>query len=452
MIKYKIVADKINNMGGRGKLSYPKTATTHHTAVATQAPYNVINRLKVYSKVHGGYFPYHFYISRNDENVIYITQWFDAVTWHNSNGQGNYGAIAIVMEGNYEIQDVTKSQLERLKKLYDDLENNYFTKKGYIDNLKYIKPKSQKFYTYSRGVKVKPTHYHNQITEPHLPTACCGKNLIKYVVDYSNKKGKVQWGGGTDKPAPKPKPPAKPEWQKNLKKIDQESYILLKNNHLYNLNNFDAIKSYKKGEEISINATTTVKGKEYLISTYSYKNKKPYGFLKNVLIKKTEYMELENKIKELQKENKNLNDKKSQLSNKVASLQIDLSKLKSELNKKDTKLDECLVIKEKLNEENIQLKKDLVVEEENKELDKNDNNFIDKIFNKLFNLQNGLDKILTTSFFSAFVIFITEVSGVWENINYSDNPAGLWGVIIAIIGAFSTTIQILRKYAKKIRS
>ena len=71
-------------------------------------------------------------------------------------------------------------------------------------------------------------------------------------------------------PAPAPQ---KPEWQKNLKKIDAVKLMVLPNQTpIVNLIDSSVVKQLGKGTYVDFVATTTVKGVEYLISNWSYEN------------------------------------------------------------------------------------------------------------------------------------------------------------------------------------
>lgn len=77
--------------------------------------------------------------------------------------------------------------------------------------------------------------------------------------------------------APKPAP-SKPEWQKNMKKIDAVKLMVLPNQTpIIDLTNLKTIKQLGKGTYVDFVATTTVKNVEYLISSWSYEHGVPNG-------------------------------------------------------------------------------------------------------------------------------------------------------------------------------
>lgn len=210
MYNYKIVADKINNTGGYG-LFKAKAVTIHHSGVVTDGAYNVLERLRSYSRAHQGKFPYHFYIPRDFEggeynNDILITQWLNQWTVHNTNWDGNRNCLAVCLEGNFEVQQPTKTQLLKLKQLLDDLASKRFQiELGFIRDFEAVNPKDNTTMITFSGVTVPMLHYHNEVAQVvngvKQATACCGKNLIPYVVEYRDKAGDVDWDGKREKKA-----------------------------------------------------------------------------------------------------------------------------------------------------------------------------------------------------------------------------------------------------------
>lgn len=79
-----------------------------------------------------------------------------------------------------------------------------------------------------------------------------------------------------------PKPPAqKPEWERNKKTIEAVKLtVLAAQTPIVNLNDLSVIKQLGQGTVVDFIATTTVKGKEYLISSYSHEHGQPNGILR----------------------------------------------------------------------------------------------------------------------------------------------------------------------------
>lgn len=182
---YKDIIKEIGTPAGFQNMT-PKAVTTHHTAVATAQPYNVIARLQLYTRYHGS-LPYHIYISANDSDPIFITQYVNTATIHNANWEGNRNCIAICVEGNFEVQNPTAKQIQKYKQVLDDIADG---KTGFA--IPRIDTRSKTVHTFS-GVRVYTSHYHNQVAQPGNGTACAGRNLIPKVVDYVNKGGNVTW-------------------------------------------------------------------------------------------------------------------------------------------------------------------------------------------------------------------------------------------------------------------
>lgn len=79
-------------------------------------------------------------------------------------------------------------------------------------------------------------------------------------------------------------PPAKPEWQANLKDIKPvKLQVLVPESYIIDLNTLKTIKPLGQGTWVDFVKKTTVKGTEYLISSYSATNAMPNGIpLKHV--------------------------------------------------------------------------------------------------------------------------------------------------------------------------
>jgi hypothetical protein len=77
---------------------------------------------------------------------------------------------------------------------------------------------------------------------------------------------------------PAPKPPAKPEWEKNLQPIKaQKLTVLVKQTKIVHLESGDTIKNLGSGTQVDVLAKTKFKGVEYYLSSYSVENGMPNG-------------------------------------------------------------------------------------------------------------------------------------------------------------------------------
>ena len=193
--QYKIIADKIGNKGGYGRMQ-PHAITTHHSAVVRKTTDDPVQIAKTYCSWHKGHMPYHFFIPYNDDNFIYVTQWLKSYVWHNSNYSANKDTIAVVLDGYFHggKQTPRKSQLLKYKQLLDDLSSNWFSNQGWTDFDKGINPKDNTTNKVYKQKTVKISHYHNEVAQPGHATACCGTALIPYVLEYRNNSGNVNWG------------------------------------------------------------------------------------------------------------------------------------------------------------------------------------------------------------------------------------------------------------------
>jgi hypothetical protein len=181
--QYVMLADKIGNKGGYGRMT-PKAITIHHTAVRTHGVYDVSARLQRYCAYHNGRMPYHFYIPADGSNKIFITQYLSHYTHHNSNFYGNKETLAICIEGNFEVQNVTAKQKEMLQQLLADIDAKWFSANGYYKFDKHLNPSNNTEVFKWTGKKVKGLHWHNQIAQDGHSTDCCGKLLMPYVSNY----------------------------------------------------------------------------------------------------------------------------------------------------------------------------------------------------------------------------------------------------------------------------
>lgn len=181
--KYEVVAGDIGNRGGRGQMTKPHSVTIHH--MGTNGSSNPLSIIRSATAYKGGYMPYHFVVPFTNDDVIYVTQWLNQYTYHNSNYDANRDSIAICLDGNFETQKPRDKQLQKLYQILSDIESKWFFSNGWIAFDSHIDLKKK--YIYS-GVQVKGLHYHNQVAQPGNATACCGKNLKPYVEGYFNQK------------------------------------------------------------------------------------------------------------------------------------------------------------------------------------------------------------------------------------------------------------------------
>lgn len=78
---------------------------------------------------------------------------------------------------------------------------------------------------------------------------------------------------------PPPPPPPTPEWQINLSEIGPHIRKLQQGVSLVNMENFQLIKSYPEGEEITVEFKTKVNGVDFYMTRYSVSKGIPNGFV-----------------------------------------------------------------------------------------------------------------------------------------------------------------------------
>ncbi len=375
--EYKIIVNEIpGNTGGYGPLK-AKCLTIHHTAVLTQQPYNILQRLAVFTKYHDGKLPYHFYIPYDDgqDPYIYVTNWLNQFLIHCSNWEGNRSCLSCVLEGNFEVQTPTKTQLAKLKQLLDDLSNDTLENDlGYIDTFRAVNPKDNKtLYTFS-NVQVYNLHYHNEIAEKGHKTACCGKNLIPYIIEYREKAGNVTWGSIPEHST------QQTQSSISFQDIEKTEYVALSSVDLVEITTGKILKQFKEGDIFIIARIAEKEGKRYAITEYSAQRNILNGLDLNLLIKKTDMEQLQAQITKLQEEinqSKNriseLEQEKTQLSNRIPELERE----KTQLNEKVTEL---------LQEKTVLSNRILELEQEKSqinarviELERENNEMVDKL-------------------------------------------------------------------------
>ncbi len=100
---------------------------------------------------------------------------------------------------------------------------------------------------------------------------------------YSTSKGLNQGLKSADFGEVPPPAPAQPEWLKNLKTITPVKLTVLPaaGTNIVNLNDLKVIAPLGKGTVVDFVKSTTVKGKEYLLSKYSADHAMPNGILRS---------------------------------------------------------------------------------------------------------------------------------------------------------------------------
>jgi N-acetylmuramoyl-L-alanine amidase CwlA/uncharacterized membrane protein YuzA (DUF378 family) len=106
---------------------------------------------------------YHYRIDNIGQ--IFLTRPLNITLWHAGDYGVNQSSIAICLDGNFQTQQPTKEQFEALQQLLDDLCTN------------------RPDFPASHG----DVFGHREISS----TACCGNNLINFVIDYRNTGGNV---------------------------------------------------------------------------------------------------------------------------------------------------------------------------------------------------------------------------------------------------------------------
>lgn len=144
-----------------------KKIVVHHDAVIRPHDYDSVARYKSEAKDHyarlGPGLQYHFKI--DNTGTIFKIRPFNITTWHCGDLAVNKTSLAICVDGNFEEQVPTKEQYEALKQLLDNLCTQH-----------------PEFPADQNDV-----FGHREI---HA-TACPGKNLIDFVVNYRNNNGNI---------------------------------------------------------------------------------------------------------------------------------------------------------------------------------------------------------------------------------------------------------------------
>lgn len=99
--------------------------------------------------------------------------------------------------------------------------------------------------------------------------------LSKYAVDNDTKQGFLVGDLSEDGTKPEPIPPVLPEWEENLRDIDDTTYWVMEDCELIDITTGKptGTKSFKKDEEFVGSAITKVGKVEYRITEYSYSQK-----------------------------------------------------------------------------------------------------------------------------------------------------------------------------------
>lgn len=196
---YEVIIDKLLQTKVGNGIQKPEIVVVHHTNIETNGEYDVIKRLNELAQRHirnlgNGGLAYHFYIPRNESNTIYVTRYLNQIQWHCSNAYFNTKSLGVLMEGDFDKQKPTPTQLKKLKQLLDELPMLF----GNPD-LELIQPKDSQTVRKGSGVELRGgLFYHGEVAEPGYATTCAGINLIPYVVDYRLKHGNVDWEKALD--------------------------------------------------------------------------------------------------------------------------------------------------------------------------------------------------------------------------------------------------------------
>lgn len=188
-----VVIDKIGCKGGYGSMK-PYAITIHHDGITSYGPEDKsLEKLTAYTKARNGVSPYHIYIPRFNNRKIYVANYLTHYVWHNNNLKANKETIAITLEGNFQVQAPTATQLGRLRWILDALQTQLLIQHGWTDKLNELYPQNPDIIkTYDYNKKVNILHWHNEVGKTY--TACAGTNLIPKVLEYRNNKGIVNWG------------------------------------------------------------------------------------------------------------------------------------------------------------------------------------------------------------------------------------------------------------------
>ncbi len=192
--KYEIIADKLRQTGVGNAVQKPEIVVVHHSGVLTEKPYNIINRLNSYAvrhmqKIGNKGLAYHFYIPRDESEMIYITRYFNQAQYHCANRYFNARSIAVLVEGNFKEQDPTSTQLKKLQQLLDELPRLFNNAV-----LSGLDPKDNTTVRRGEGITLKGGVFgHKEVAEVKHPTVCPAR-LLNYVQQYRNNKGNVLWG------------------------------------------------------------------------------------------------------------------------------------------------------------------------------------------------------------------------------------------------------------------
>lgn len=118
-----------------GKLDLKKVnmLIVHHEAVYMPNSYNTLNRIVADAKYQiakgFGHYAYHYTIDNIGDVYLCVPE--NEVNYHAGNLPVNRNSLAVVLQGNFEVQKPTKKQVEALTKLCDWL----FTERSDIPRL-----------------------------------------------------------------------------------------------------------------------------------------------------------------------------------------------------------------------------------------------------------------------------------------------------------------------------
>jgi hypothetical protein len=188
-----VIENLLQSKVGSGVMK-PDMLVIHHSAQVIEGDYDVIKRLNSLAQAHirkinNGGFAYHFYIPRDESNKIYVTRYLNQIQFHCSNASFNKRSLGILVEGDFEKQKPTQTQLNKLKQLLDGFPNLF----GNPD-IKNINPKDNETIRKGEDVVVKGTVFtHCEVAEKRFGSICAGRFLNPLIREYREKKGNVIW-------------------------------------------------------------------------------------------------------------------------------------------------------------------------------------------------------------------------------------------------------------------
>lgn len=191
---YEIVIEKLlQSKVGHGVMK-PDMIVVHHSAQGLEGNYDIIKRINTLAqghirKINNGGFAYHFYIPRDESDKIFVTRYLNQIQFHCSNADFNKRSLGILVEGDFENQKPTQTQLNKLKQLLDS-----FPKLFGNPDIANVNPKDNSTLRSGSGIEVNGTVFtHMEVAENRFPSTCAGKYLAPLVKNYRERQGNVNW-------------------------------------------------------------------------------------------------------------------------------------------------------------------------------------------------------------------------------------------------------------------